>query len=59
MISMATISTRVDDSIKEDFAKLCESMGLSMGTAVTLWIKQFLRTKKLEVTIDTEEEFNH
>jgi len=49
---MATMSVRVDDTLKEQTNYLAQEMGISMSSLITLWMKKFVREKKLEITID-------
>lgn len=51
---MTTISVRMDDNLKKDFDSICNELGLSMTTAVTLLAKKMTREKRLpfEVSLD-------
>ena len=44
----------MDDSLKSDFQKVCNELGLSMTTAITMLAKKMTREKRLpfEVSVD-------
>ena len=44
----------MDDSLKRDFDKVCNELGLSMTTAITMLAKKMTREKRLpfDVSID-------
>lgn len=51
---MATITIRLDDNLKNIFAKTCEELGLDMSTAITIFAKKMSREKRIpfDVSID-------
>lgn len=51
---MATITIRLDDNLKNTFAKTCEELGLDMSTAITIFAKKMSREKRIpfDVSID-------
>jgi addiction module RelB/DinJ family antitoxin len=49
---MATISVRVDDKLKEQTYQLADELGISFSTLVTVWMKKFVREKKIEIGVD-------
>ena len=51
---MTTVSVRMDDSLKKDFDSICNELGLSMTTAITMLAKKMTREKRLpfEVSLD-------
>ena len=53
-MAQTTLSVRMDDSLKSDFDKVCNELGLSMTTAITMLAKQMTREKRLpfEVSVD-------
>lgn len=53
-MAQTTISVRMDDTLKKDFDSVCNELGLTMTTAVTLLAKKMTREKRLpfEVSID-------
>lgn len=52
VLHMATITARVDDELKKKVTHLADEMGISLSTLITVWMRKFLREKKLEVEID-------
>ena len=53
-MAQTTVSVRMDDSLKSDFDKVCNELGLSMTTAITMLAKKMTREKRLpfEVSVD-------
>ena len=53
-MAQTTLSVRMDDSLKSDFDKVCNELGLSMTTAITMLDKKMTREKRLpfEVSVD-------
>ena len=53
-MAQKTLSVRMDDSLKSDFDKVCNELGLSMTTAITMLAKKMTREKRLpfEVSVD-------
>lgn len=53
-MAQTTVSVRMDDTLKRDFDNVCNDLGLSMTTAITLLAKKMAREKRLpfEVSID-------
>ena len=53
-MAQTTLSARMDDSLKSDFDKVCNELGLSMTTAITMLAKKMTREKRLpfEVSVD-------
>ena len=48
---MALINIRVDDSLKENVETILEDMGLNMTTAITIYLKEIVRSKSIPFTI--------
>ena len=48
---MALINIRVDDSLKENVETILEDMGLNMTTAITIYLKEIVRSKQIQFTI--------
>ena len=44
-----TLSVRVDAKLKKDASKLADKLGVSLGTVFTVYLKQFLREKRLVI----------
>ena len=53
-MAQTTLSVRMDDSLKSNFDKVCNELGLSMTTAITMLAKKMTREKRLpfEVSVD-------
>ena len=53
-MAQTTLSVRMDDSLKSDFDEVCNELGLSMTTAITMLAKKMTREKRLpfEVSVD-------
>ena len=53
-MSQTTVSVRMDNELKKEFDNICNELGLSMTTAITLLAKKMTREKRLpfEVSID-------
>lgn len=51
---MTTITLRLDDSLKANFAETCDKLGLDMTTACYIFIKKMTREQRIpfEVAID-------
>ena len=54
IMAQTTVCVRMDDSLKRDFDKVCNELGLSMTTAITMLAKKMTREKRLpfEVSVD-------
>lgn len=46
-MSASVLSVRVDASIKESFAELCEELGMTSSVAVNMFMRQMLRERSL------------
>lgn len=53
-MSQAIVSIRMDDGLKHDFDRVCNELGMSMTTAITMLAKKMAREKRLpfEASID-------
>lgn len=53
-MSQSTVSVRMDEALKQEFDTVCNDLGLSMSTAVTMLAKKMAREKRLpfEVALD-------
>ena len=43
----SNISIRIDDSVKKQFDVLCEEFGLTMSTAINMFVKAVVREKRI------------
>lgn len=55
-MSQATISIRVDQSLKKNFDTLCEDFGISTTAAINLFIKTVVRERRIPFEIRSETE---
>lgn len=53
-MAQTTVSVRMESSLKYEFDKVCNDLGLSMTTAITMLAKKMTREKRLpfEVSMD-------
>ncbi len=51
---MAIINLRIDEKDKKEFNDLCDCLGLSMSTAINIFIKQSIRNKRLPLDLSTD-----
>lgn len=53
-MSQTTVSVRMDDHLKQDFDRVCDELGMTMTTAITMLAKKMTREKRLpfEVSVD-------
>ncbi len=51
---MAQISLRIDDDIKKKAEKVCEDIGMSMSTAITIYLKKLGREQRIPFEVSTD-----
>lgn len=53
-MAQAIVSVRMDDMLKREFDTVCNDLGLSMSTAITILAKKMTREKRIpfEVSMD-------
>ena len=53
-MAQTTVSVRMDNNLKKDFNNVCNDLGLSMTTAITMLAKKMTREKRIpfEVSVD-------
>ncbi len=53
-MAQTIVSVRMEDGLKQDFDTVCNELGLSMSTAITMLAKKMTRERRLpfEVSID-------
>lgn len=53
-MAQTTVSIRMDESLKKDFDTICNELGMTMSTAVTIFAKKMTREQRLpfEVSLD-------
>ena len=52
-MAQSTLNVRMDKDLKAQFAKFCDSVGMSMSTAVSLFAKTTVKNKELPFRITT------
>ena len=54
MMNNTNLSIRIDDSLKNDFQKICNELGMDMSTAITIFMKQTTRERRIpfDITLD-------
>ena len=53
-MAQTTVNVRMDEDLKKSFDQICNELGLSMTTAITMLAKKMTREKRLpfEVSLD-------
>ena len=53
-MAQTTLSVRMDDTLKKEFDQVCNDLGLTMTTAITILAKKMAREKRIpfEVSLD-------
>lgn len=51
---MAQISLRIDDEIKKKAEQACEDMGMSMSTAITIYLKKLGRERRIPFEVSAD-----
>lgn len=51
---MATLSVRLDDKTKDDFAKFCDTVGMSVSTLFSVFAKTVVREQKIPFEISAK-----
>ena len=53
-MAQGIVSVRMDETLKQDFDGICQELGMSMTTAITMLAKKMTRERRLpfEVSID-------
>jgi addiction module RelB/DinJ family antitoxin len=54
-MSYAVITTKVDVKTKEQASRTAEALGIPLSVVIKALLKQFIRTKSLYVSIESEE----
>ena len=51
---MTSISVRMDESLKNDFSRICTDLGMDMSTAITIFAKKMTREQRIpfDVSVD-------
>ncbi|QCD52230.1 type II toxin-antitoxin system RelB/DinJ family antitoxin [Campylobacter sp. RM16192] len=54
---MAQISLRIDDNVKKNAEKVCEEIGLSMSTAINIFLKKLGTEKRIPFEVSVSDPF--
>lgn len=46
-MAQSVVNVRMDDHLKNDFDTLCGELGLSMSTAITIFVKKAVREQRI------------
>ena len=59
-MSQATLSMRVDDSLKKNFDSICDDFGFTSTAAITVFMKTVVRERRIpfEIKASTKEQIN-
>ena len=52
-MAASVLSVRVDSSIKDSFAELCEELGMTSSVAVNMFMRQMLRLSLIHISEPT------
>lgn len=52
---MANLTIRIDNSDKQEFARICEKIGLSVSTAFNIFVKSVIREEKIPFELSAKE----
>ncbi len=51
---MAQISLRIDDEVKKSAEQVCADIGISMSTAITIYLKKLGREKRIPFELSAD-----
>ncbi|MCL1903494.1 MAG: type II toxin-antitoxin system RelB/DinJ family antitoxin [Oscillospiraceae bacterium] len=55
---MNQTTIRLEPNLKKDFANVCDDMGLSISSAITIFAKTVVRERRIPFEISTSKNFN-
>ena len=53
-MTQSTFSIRMDDSLKNEFSKMCDAFGISMAAAINMFAKAVVRERRIPFEISAE-----
>ena len=53
---MANLTIRIDNNDKQEFARICEKIGLSVSTAFNVFVKSVIREEKIPFELSSKEQ---
>ena len=51
-------NVKLDPELKEEFAEICENLGMSMSTAFTIFVKAVVRTNGIPFSLNNDDELD-
>ncbi len=59
-MAQATLSMRVDDTLKKNFDSICDDFGFTSTAAITVFMKTVVRERRIpfEIKVSTKEQIN-
>ena len=51
---MAQISLRIDEDVKKNAEQVCDDIGISMSTAITIYLKKLGRERKIPFEVSAD-----
>lgn len=58
-MGQTTISVRMDDELKKQFDSVCNELGLSMSTAVTILARKMARERRIPFDVSLDPFFSY
>ncbi len=58
-MGQTTISVRMDDELKQQFDSVCNELGLSMSTAVTILARKMARERRIPFDVSLDPFFSY
>lgn len=53
-MAQTTVSVRMDEALKKEFDAVCNDLGLSMSTAITMLAKKMTREKRVPFEVSAD-----
>lgn len=54
VIAMVEVNVRIDDTIKQNAEMVCKALGLSLSTAVTMYLTQIAREQRIPLDMSLD-----
>lgn len=55
-MAQTTICIRLDENLKKEFEQFCRSTGMSMSTAINIFIMKYVREQRIPFDITAKDE---
>ena len=56
---MAHISVRIDDNLKQDAEEICKKLGLTLSSAITIYLVKLVSEKRIPFSLSVEDNENN